>query len=177
MATIHPTAQRRPSRLRTAIGLGALAEVVVYVLVASWIGLGATLLLTLVTSALGALLLARQGRAALGELRLRAEEHRAPGRALGDAGLVALGGLLMVLPVSSATCSACCACCRSPGRCRGRSSPGCCCAPCPTGCVARCTSARCAPSPSPARPSRSAPVRPPVSSRARSLPDGGPRCP
>ncbi|QXG76109.1 FxsA family protein [Modestobacter sp. L9-4] len=98
MATIHPTAQRRPSRLRTAIGLGALAEVVVYVLVASWIGLGATLLLTLVTSALGALLLARQGRAALGELRLRAEEHRAPGRALGDAGLVALGGLLMVLP-------------------------------------------------------------------------------
>jgi UPF0716 protein FxsA len=98
MATIHPTAQRRPSRLRTAIGLGALVEVVVYVLVASWIGLGATLLLTLVTSALGALLLARQGRAALGELRLRAEEHRAPGRALGDAGLVALGGLLMVLP-------------------------------------------------------------------------------
>jgi UPF0716 protein FxsA len=98
MATIHPTAQRRPSRLRTAIGLGALAEVVVYVLVASWIGLGATLLLTLATSALGALLLARQGRAALGELRLRAEEHRAPGRALGDAGLVALGGVLMVLP-------------------------------------------------------------------------------
>ena len=98
MATIHPTARRRPSRLRTLIGLGALAEVVVYVLVASWIGLGWTILATLATSALGALLLARQGRAALGELRLRAEEHRAPGRALGDAGLVALGGLLMVLP-------------------------------------------------------------------------------
>jgi UPF0716 protein FxsA len=98
MATIHPTAQRRPSRLRTLIGLGALAEVVVYVLVASWIGLGWTILATLATSALGGLLLARQGRAALGELRLRAQEHRAPGRALGDAGLVALGGLLMVLP-------------------------------------------------------------------------------
>ena len=47
---------------------------------------------------LGWVLLARQGRAALTELRLRAEEHRAPGTALGDAGLVAVGGLLMVLP-------------------------------------------------------------------------------
>lgn len=98
MATSHTTVRRRPSRLRTVIGLGAVAEVVVYVLVASWIGLGWTLLATLATSALGSLLLARQGRAALGELRLRAEEHRAPGRALGDAGLIALGGLLMVLP-------------------------------------------------------------------------------
>jgi UPF0716 protein FxsA len=43
-------------------------------------------------------LLARQGTKALGELRRRAEEHRAPGRALGDAGLVALGGALMLLP-------------------------------------------------------------------------------
>ena len=98
MATSHTTVQRRPSRLRTVIGLGAVAEVVVYALVVSWIGLGWTLLATLATSALGGMLLARQGRAALGELRLRAEEHRAPGRALGDAGLIALGGLLMLLP-------------------------------------------------------------------------------
>ena len=98
MATSHTTVRRRPTRLRTVIGLGALAEVVVYVLVVSWIGLGWTLLATVATSALGGLLLARQGRAALGELRLRAQEHRAPGRALGDAGLIALGGLLMVLP-------------------------------------------------------------------------------
>ena len=92
------TATRRRSGLRTAIGLGALAEVAVYVLVASQIGLGWTILATLATSALGWALLARQGTKALGELRLRAQEHRAPGRALGDAGLVALGGLLMVLP-------------------------------------------------------------------------------
>jgi UPF0716 protein FxsA len=97
MATGY-TARRTSSGLRTAIGLGALAEIVVYVLVASWIGLGWTVLLTLATSALGWVLLAKQGTKALGELRLRAEEHRAPGRALGDAGLVALGGLLMVLP-------------------------------------------------------------------------------
>jgi len=93
-----PRAPRGSSRLRTAIGLGALAEVVGYVLVASWIGLGWTILLTLATSALGGFLLTRQGTKALGELRQRAEEHRAPGRALGDAGLVALGGLLMLLP-------------------------------------------------------------------------------
>ncbi|MBB3675264.1 FxsA family protein [Modestobacter versicolor] len=92
------TSRRPSSRLRTAIGLGALAEVVVYVLVASWIGVGLTVLATLATSALGWVLLARQGTKALGELRQRAEEHRAPGRALGDAGLIALGGLLMVLP-------------------------------------------------------------------------------
>jgi UPF0716 protein FxsA len=102
MATSHTAlgrgARRPSSRLRTAIGLGALAEVVVLVLVATWIGLGWTVLATLATSALGWLLLARQGTRALGELRQRAEEHRAPGRALGDAGLVALGGLLMVLP-------------------------------------------------------------------------------
>jgi len=102
MATSYPAvgrgSRRTSSRLRTAIGLGALAEVVVFVLVASWIGVGWTVLAALATSALGWVLLAKQGTKALGELRQRAEEHRAPGRALGDAGLVALGGLLMVLP-------------------------------------------------------------------------------
>jgi len=100
MATGYPAPRARgtSSRLRTAIGLGALAEVLVFIAVASWIGVGWTVLATLATSALGWLLLARQGTKALGELRQRAEEHRAPGRALGDAGLVALGGLLMVLP-------------------------------------------------------------------------------
>ena len=94
----HPAGRRRSSGLRTAIGLGALAEVAVYVLVASQIGVGWTILATLATSALGGALLSRQGTKALTELRLRAQEHRAPGRALGDAGLVALGGLLMLLP-------------------------------------------------------------------------------
>jgi UPF0716 protein FxsA len=90
--------RRAGSPWRTAVGLGVLAEVVVFVLVASWIGVGWTILLTLATSALGWALLARQGTKALGELRDRAQAHRPAGRALGDAGLVALGGLLMVLP-------------------------------------------------------------------------------
>lgn len=85
-------------RLRIIAGLFALAEIVLFVLVAQWIGVGATILLTLATSALGWYLLARQGVRALDELRRRAQTRQVPGRELGDAGLVALGGLLMVLP-------------------------------------------------------------------------------
>jgi UPF0716 protein FxsA len=96
-ATGYPR-RRAGSRWRTAIGLGALAEVAVFVLVAGQIGVAWTILLTLATSALGGALLARQGTRALGELRERAQGRRPAGRALGDAGLAALGGLLMLLP-------------------------------------------------------------------------------
>ncbi len=85
-------------RLRTAFALLAVVEIVVLVLVAGWIGVGWTVLAMLATSALGSVLLARQGARALGDLRERARTRRSPGRELGDAGLVALGGLLMVLP-------------------------------------------------------------------------------
>jgi len=81
-----------------AAGLLILAELAVFVLVASWIGVGWTILATLATSALGFVLLARQGTKALADLRERARSRRSAGRELGDAGLVAAGGLLMVLP-------------------------------------------------------------------------------
>lgn len=86
-------------RIRIAAGLLALAEVVVFVLVAGWIGAGYTVLLALATSVLGWVLLARQGTRALADLRESARTRRAgAGRELGDAGLVAAGGVLMVLP-------------------------------------------------------------------------------
>jgi UPF0716 protein FxsA len=85
-------------RLRTVFGLLVLAELVVYVLVASWIGVGATILATLATSALGGLLLTRQGTKALGDLRERARSRQPSARAVGDAGLVGVGGVLMLLP-------------------------------------------------------------------------------
>jgi len=85
-------------RVRTAAALLVLAELVVYVLVAAWIGVGWTILATLATSLLGWVLLARQGTRALAELRERARTRRSPGAELGNAGLVAAGGLLMVLP-------------------------------------------------------------------------------
>ena len=92
---IHVLAGRR---LRLVAGLWALAEVLVFVLVASWIGLGWTILAALATTALGWVLLARQGMRALADLRERARTRQGAGRALGDAGLVGVGGLLMVLP-------------------------------------------------------------------------------
>ncbi|CCG03524.1 FxsA family protein [Blastococcus saxobsidens] len=85
-------------RLRLVVGSTALAELVVFVLVAAWIGVGWTVLAMLATSALGWILLARQGRRALTDLRARAASRQAPGKELGDAGLAAVGGLLMVLP-------------------------------------------------------------------------------
>ena len=84
--------------MRLVVGVAALAELALFIVVAGWIGLGWTLLATLATSALGWLLLARQGMRALNELRERARSRQPAGRELGDAGLVAVGGLLMVLP-------------------------------------------------------------------------------
>ncbi|MCV2489093.1 FxsA family protein [Geodermatophilus sp. YIM 151500] len=85
-------------RVRLLIGLLALVEAVVFVLVAAWIGVGWTLLAALATTAVGWALLARQGSRALAELRERTRSGLPAGRALGDTGLVAAGGLLMVLP-------------------------------------------------------------------------------
>ena len=86
------------ARMRLLAALAVLAELVVFVAVVAWIGLGWTLLAMLATSALGFLLLARQGTRALTDLRERARSRQPAGRELGDAGLVAVGGLLMVLP-------------------------------------------------------------------------------
>ena len=85
-------------RVRVLAGLWALAEVVVFVLVASWIGVGATVLAALATTVLGWVLMARQ----LTDLAapLRSQAHGGPlqrGRTIGDGGLVAVGGALMVL--------------------------------------------------------------------------------
>lgn len=85
-------------RVRAIAGLLVLAELVVFILVIAWIGIGWTLLATIATTALGWALLARQGTKALADLRERARTRRSPGAELGNAGLVAAGGLLMVLP-------------------------------------------------------------------------------
>ena len=86
------------ARLRLLAALAVLAELAVLVSVVAWVGIGWTVLAMLTTSALGALLLARQGVRALTELRDRARARQPAGRELGNAGLVAVGGLLMVLP-------------------------------------------------------------------------------
>jgi UPF0716 protein FxsA len=86
------------ARMRLLAVLAVVAELAVFVAVAAWIGVGWTLLAMLATSALGVLLLARQGMRALIDLRERVRSRRPAGRELGNAGLVAVGGLLMLLP-------------------------------------------------------------------------------
>jgi UPF0716 protein FxsA len=85
-------------RLRAGLGLLALAELVVFILVAGWIGVGWTILAVLATSALGAVLLGRQGTRALREVRERSRSRPPAGRELGNAALAAIGALLLLLP-------------------------------------------------------------------------------
>ncbi|MGY1696133.1 MULTISPECIES: FxsA family protein [unclassified Geodermatophilus] len=86
-------------RVRLLAGLWALAEIAVFVLVASWIGVGATVLAALATTVLGWALLARQMKdlAALHRSQARGGTLQR-GLTASDAGLVAVGGVLMVLP-------------------------------------------------------------------------------
>ena len=85
-------------RVRTVLGLWVLAELAAFVALAAWIGLGWTILAMLATSGLGMVLLGRQGARALADLRRRARAGEPAGRELGNAGLAAVGGLLMILP-------------------------------------------------------------------------------
>ena len=83
-------------RIRAGVALWALAEIAAFAVVAHWAGFGLTVLAVLATSAVGASLLGRSGARALGELRRGPRGTR--GRALGDAGLGVVGGLLLLVP-------------------------------------------------------------------------------
>jgi UPF0716 protein FxsA len=86
-------------RVRVLAGLWALAEIVVFALVAAWIGVGWTLLAALATTVLGWTLVARQMRDVTAPLRAQARSGTLQrSRAATDAGVVAAGGVLMVLP-------------------------------------------------------------------------------
>lgn len=86
------------ARLGPILALLLIAEIVVFILVGSWIGVGATILLALVTSAVGLWLFGREGARALRALGAASRGGAAPGPAAVDAGLVALGGLLVLVP-------------------------------------------------------------------------------
>lgn len=86
------------ARLGPILGLLLIAEVVVFILVGSWIGVGWTILLALVTSGVGLWLFGREGMRALRALGEASRGGRPPGAAAVDTGLVALGGFLVLLP-------------------------------------------------------------------------------
>lgn len=84
------------------VGLGLLvtlvAEIVVFVLVAHWIGVGLTILLVLASSLVGAWLLRAAGLRAWRGLRAAGMAGRAPGPEVSQGLLGLLSGLLLVVP-------------------------------------------------------------------------------
>jgi UPF0716 protein FxsA len=82
------------------LGLWIFSEIFVFGLVSATIGLGGAILVTLLTSLLGAVLLRRLGRTARQELKavLKDGVVRLTPRALESGILAALGGVLLILP-------------------------------------------------------------------------------
>jgi len=78
--------------------LYAAVEIAAVVAVASWIGIGWTLLLLLGLSLLGGLLLKREGTRAWRSFRAAVADGRPPGRQVLDGMLVLVGAVLIVLP-------------------------------------------------------------------------------
>lgn len=74
------------------------AEIIAFIVVGNWIGVGWTILLALVTSAIGLWLFGREGVRALRSLGEAARGGAAAGAAAVDTGLIALGGFLVFLP-------------------------------------------------------------------------------
>ena len=88
----------RRARLGPILAVLLVAEIAVFILVGNWIGVGWTILLALATSAVGLWLFGREGMRALRALGEASRGGVPPGPAAVDAGLVALGGLLVFLP-------------------------------------------------------------------------------
>jgi UPF0716 protein FxsA len=79
------------------LAVGVL-EIVLFVLVAHWIGIGLTLLLVLATSLLGGWLLRREGIRAWRALRTAGLDGRPPGAEASQGLFGLLGGMLLVVP-------------------------------------------------------------------------------
>lgn len=75
-----------------------LVEIAFFVVIGNSIGLWATLAGVLVTAVVGALVLRWQGFQLINEIRSSVGQGRLPARALADAMMVAIAGLLLLLP-------------------------------------------------------------------------------
>ena len=84
--------------VRLAFVLYIVVEVALFVLVGQLLGGGALFVWVLATAAVGAVLIRREGIRAVEAMRAAMRERRSPEPAVPDRGLVATGGLLLVLP-------------------------------------------------------------------------------
>lgn len=88
----------RPATIAATLLLLAAVEITILILVANLIGAGWTVLLILVTSALGALLLRRQGGRAWRVFRDDVNAGRPPGPSVTDGLLLLTGCLFLLVP-------------------------------------------------------------------------------
>lgn len=75
-----------------------LIEIALFILIGQAIGVVPTLLGVLVTAIAGSLLIRWQGMAALRDMQAAMSRGELPARQMGDAMLIGLGGLLLLLP-------------------------------------------------------------------------------
>jgi UPF0716 protein FxsA len=78
--------------------LYVIVEVAAVTLVASYVGIGWTLLLLLAGAVLGSLLAKREGRRAMDAVMRAARSGASPHKEISDGMLVALGGVLILVP-------------------------------------------------------------------------------
>jgi len=81
-----------------AVLIVVAAEIYGFDLVASRVGAGNTFLLTIVTSAIGMVMMRFEGRKVLEDSRARMSAGEVPGRSLVDGLCVFIGGVLLVIP-------------------------------------------------------------------------------
>jgi UPF0716 protein FxsA len=81
-----------------ALLLGPIVEIAVFVLVAQSIGFWPALAGILLLSLVGAAIMSRQGFSLVAEIRTTIGAGRMPARALADATLVGVAGLLLLVP-------------------------------------------------------------------------------
>lgn len=75
-----------------------LIEIALFIVIGQAIGLVPTLLGVLISAILGGLVLRWQGVAALREMQIRMQQGEMPARQMGDAMLIGLGGVLLMVP-------------------------------------------------------------------------------
>ena len=84
--------------LRLAFVLYIVVELALFVLGIRWLGGGAVFVWVLATGVIGLVLVRREGLRAIETVQAAVRERRAPERTVPDRGMVATGGLLLMLP-------------------------------------------------------------------------------
>jgi len=75
-----------------------IIEIGTFIAIGDQIGIAATLLMILVTAIIGTMLLRHQGLSLIKKIQDEMNEGKVPGRALGDAAMILVAGILLLTP-------------------------------------------------------------------------------